>query len=85
VTIVASESREMPDQEEKRSEMIFNRDSRSVEDAFAPPADTGGESLLSLTAQEARAILAGAQERAAIEAENFWEQADEACSVDPIG
>jgi len=74
----------------QRSEKMLNqqiepRDSGSVEDAFATPAGGGREILLSLSAQEAQAILARAQERAAIEAEDFWGQADEACSVDPIG
>jgi hypothetical protein len=74
----------------ERSEKLLNqdmepRDSGSVEDAFATPAGGGRELLLSLTAQEAKAILARAQERAAIEAEDFWGQAEEACSVDPIG
>ena len=64
---------------------IEPRKSGSVEAAFALPADTGWESLLSLTGQKVHAILAGAQERASIEAEDFWEQAEEACSVDPIG
>jgi hypothetical protein len=50
---------------------IEPRKSGSVEDAFAPLAGTGWESLLSLTAQEVHAVLAGAQERAAIEAEDF--------------
>jgi hypothetical protein len=64
---------------------IEPRDYGSIEDAFAPPASGEWELLLSLTAQEARAILAVAQERAAIEEEDFWGQAEEACAVDPIG
>ncbi|HEX2740313.1 MAG TPA: hypothetical protein VHM69_07680 [Rubrobacter sp.] len=64
---------------------MLNRDSESVENAFATHAGGVGELLLSLTAQEAQVILARVQERAAIEAEDFWGQADEACSVDPIG
>jgi len=74
----------------QRSEKMLNqqiepRDSGSVEDAFATPAGSGWELLLSLSVQEARTILARTQERAAIEAEDFWGQAEEACSVDPIG
>jgi len=74
----------------ERSEKLLDReieprDSGSVEETFALPADTGWESLLSLTGQEVHAILAGAQERASIEAEDFWEQGEEACSVDPTG
>ena len=64
---------------------IEPRDSGAVEDVFTTPAGGGREVLFSLTAQEARAILERAQERAAIEAEDFWGQADEACAVDPIG
>ena len=64
---------------------IEPRQNRSVGDAVAPPAGGGRESLLSLSAPQARAILADAQERAAIEAEDFWGQAEECCSVDPIG
>ena len=64
---------------------MLDRDITLAEDAFAPPAGGGRERLLSLTAQEARAILARVQERAAIEAEDFWAQADEVCAVDPIG
>ena len=67
------------------NQQIEPRDSGSVEDAFATPVGGGRELLLSLTVQEARTILARAQERAAIEAEDFWGQADEACTVDPIG
>ena len=67
------------------NQQIEPRDIWSVEEAFAPPAGGGREMLLSLSVQEARTILAGAQERAAIEAEDFWGQAEEACSVDPIG
>jgi hypothetical protein len=36
-----------------------------------------------LASQEARDTRA--QEEAAIEAEDFWGQAEEACAVDPIG
>ena len=67
------------------NQQIEPRDSGMVEDAFATPAGGGRELLLSLTVQEARTILARAQERAAIEAEDFWGQAEEACTVDPIG
>jgi len=64
---------------------VESRKSGSVEGAFAFPAGGGWESLLSLSAKEAQAILARAQERATIEAEDFWGQAEEACSLDPIG
>ena len=64
---------------------MLNRESGSVENAFATTAVGVGELLLSLTAQEAQVFLASVQDRAAIEAEDFWGQADEACSVDPIG
>jgi hypothetical protein len=50
---------------------------------LAPLGD--GEQMWSrlLAGQEARYIRE--QEEAAIEAEDFWGQAEEACSVDPIG
>ena len=67
------------------NQQIEPRGSGSVEDAFATPAGSGRELLLSLSVQEARTILARTQERAALEAEDFWGQAEEACSVDPIG
>ncbi len=39
--------------------------------------------LASLASQEARQIRE--QEEAAIEAKDYWEQAEEACDVDPVG
>ena len=41
--------------------------------------------LLLLATQEARNIQGRAQEEAAIDAEDFLTQADEACAMDPIG
>ncbi len=38
-----------------------------------------------LATREARDILARAQEEAAIEAEDFWTQAEEANAIDPVG
>ena len=50
---------------------------------------------LALTREVERALLrllagrelrdTGAQEEAAIDAEDFWTQAEEACAVDPVG
>jgi hypothetical protein len=52
-------------------------------DPFAPTGE-GEQALLRLLAsQEARYIRE--QEEAAIEAEDYWGQAEEACAVDPIG
>jgi len=41
--------------------------------------------LLLLATQDARDIQKRSQEDAAIDAEDFWTQAEEACAVDPIG
>jgi hypothetical protein len=66
-----------------KSEQVLNRemvhqDFRSVEDKFASLAGGGQELLLLLAGQEARAVLARAQEDAAIEAQDALSQADEA-------
>ena len=50
---------------------------------FASPGGDERALVRLLTIQEAR--YAREQEEAAIEDEDFWEQAEEACSVDPIG
>ena len=47
--------------------------------------DTRTSLLLLLATQEARDIQRRAQEEAAIDAEDFWTQAEEACAVDLIG
>jgi hypothetical protein len=58
-------------------------DTASEQRTFAPPRE-GELGLLRLFAsQEARYIRE--QEEAAIEAEDFWGQAEEACDVDPVG
>ncbi len=65
------------------SEQVLNREMvhqnfRSVEDKFVSFAGGGQELLLLLAGQEARAVLARAQEQAAIEAQEVFAQADEA-------
>ena len=57
---------------------MVHRDFGSVEDKFASLAGGGRELLLLLAGLEARAVLARAQERAAIEAQDVLSQADEA-------
>jgi len=51
--------------------------------SFASPGEGEIELLCLLASQEARYIRE--QEEAAIETEDFWGQAEEACAVDPIG
>ena len=51
--------------------------------SFAPLGEGEQMWLRLLASQEARYIRE--QDEAAIEAEDFWGQADEACDVDPIG
>jgi hypothetical protein len=58
---------------------MVHRDFGSVEDRFASLAGGGrGLSLLLGAQEEAKAALAGAQEHAAIEAQDVLSQADEA-------
>ena len=59
---------------------MVHQDFGSVEDRFATPAAGGGRevSLLRAAQEQARAALACAQERAAIEAQDVLSQADEA-------
>jgi hypothetical protein len=52
---------------------------------FATPEDGQRTLLLLLAIQGARDIQRRAQEEAAIDAEDFWTQAEEACAVDPVG
>ncbi len=58
-------------------------DAAGEQERFAPLGE--GERMWSrlLASQEARYIRE--QEEAAIEAEDFWEKAEEACDVDPVG
>ena len=51
--------------------------------AFAPLGEGERTWLHFLASQEARYIRE--QDEAAIEAEDYWGQAEEACAVDPIG
>jgi len=60
-------------------------DTATGKSSFATPG--GGEHealLLLLAAQEARDTQRRAEE-AAIDAEDYWTQAEEACAVEPIG
>jgi hypothetical protein len=58
-------------------------DAARDEDSFAT-LEVGGRAWLRLLAsQEARYLREN--EEAAIEAEDYWEQAEEACAIDPIG
>ena len=50
-----------------------------------PRGDKRTSLLLLLAIQEARDIQRRAQEEAAIDAEDFLTQAEEACALDPIG
>ena len=58
-------------------------DAATDEGAFASPAESGQAWLRLLASLEAR--YTRGREEAAIEAEDYWEQAEEACAVDPIG
>jgi hypothetical protein len=58
-------------------------DAASEQRTFAPLGENERMWLRLLASQEARHIRE--QEEAAIEAEDFWRQAEEACDVDPIG
>ncbi len=54
---------------------------------MSTPARAESERVLLplLATREARDILARAQEEAAIEAQDFWTQAEEANAIDPVG
>ena len=52
-------------------------------DLSAPPVGSERTLLLLLATQDARYIRE--QEEAAIDAEDFWTQAEEANAIDPIG
>jgi len=52
--------------------------------AFTRPAELGRRTWLRFLASQ-KAKHAHEQEEEAIEAEDYWEQAEEVCSVDPIG
>ena len=58
-------------------------DAASEQGTFAPLGGEGLTWLRFLGGQEASYIHE--QDEAAIEAEDYWGQADEACAVDPIG
>jgi hypothetical protein len=51
---------------------------------FTRPAELGRRTWLRFLASQ-KAKHAHEQEEEAIEAEDYWEQAEEVCSVDPIG
>ena len=58
-------------------------DAASEQGTFAPLGEDERTWLRFLASQEARYIRE--QDEAAIEAEDYWGQAEEACDVDPIG
>jgi hypothetical protein len=58
-------------------------DAASEQGTFAPLGEDERTWLRFLASQEARYIRE--QDEAAVEAEDYWGQADEACAVDPIG
>ena len=58
-------------------------DAARGESAFASAKGGGRAWLRFLASQEARYMRE--REEAAIEAEDYWGQAEEACSIDPIG
>ncbi len=58
-------------------------DAASKQRSFAPLGENERMWLGLLASQEARHIRE--QEEAAIEAEDYWGQAEEACDVDPVG
>ena len=58
-------------------------DAASEQGTFAPLGEDERTWLRFLASQEARYIRE--QDEEAIEAEDYWERADEACAVDPIG
>ncbi|HEX2741592.1 MAG TPA: hypothetical protein VHM69_14200 [Rubrobacter sp.] len=58
-------------------------DAARDEGSFATLEGGGRAWLRLLASQEARHLRE--KEEAAIEAEDYWEQAEEACAIDPIG
>ena len=68
---------------EEETVTIDSIDAASEQGTFAPLGEDERTWLRFLASQEARYIRE--QDEAAIEAEDFWGQADEACDVDPIG
>jgi len=58
-------------------------DSAREQKSFAPLREGERRWLRFLASQEARYVRE--QDEAAIGAEDYWEQAEEACSIDPIG
>jgi hypothetical protein len=58
-------------------------DSAREQKSFAPLRECERRWLCFLASQEGRHVRE--QDEATIESENFWEQAEEACTVDPIG
>ena len=58
-------------------------DAATEQETFAPLGEGEQMWLRLLASQQARYIRE--KEEAAIEAEDFWGQAEEACDVDPIG
>jgi hypothetical protein len=64
--------------------MIVDITDAAIEQRTFAPLEEGERMWLHLLAsQEARHIRE--QEEAAIEAEDYWGQAEEACAIDPIG
>ena len=62
---------------------IYVLGAATEKESFAPLGEGERTWLRFLASQEARCIRE--QEEAAIEAEDYWGQAEEACAVDPIG
>jgi hypothetical protein len=60
-------------------------DAARDKNTFATPRGSKRTLLTLLSTQDARDIQRRAQEEAAIDAEDFWTQADEASAIDPIG
>ena len=58
-------------------------DSAGEQGPFAPLREEERSWLRYLVSQESRHVRE--QDEAAIEAEDYWRQAEEACAVDPIG
>jgi hypothetical protein len=58
-------------------------DSAGEQRSLAPLGEVERRWLRFLASQEARYVRE--QDEAAIGAEDYWEQAEEACSIDPIG
>jgi hypothetical protein len=73
-------SRTAPEEETMTIDFI---DAASEQGTFAPLGEDERTWLRFLASQEARYIRE--QDEEAIEAEDYWGQADEACAVDPLG